>query len=145
MGEAGGFDEAVGHEGTGGDDGFDDAGFDEIAKDEAHFADGESAGESEDYETIFIAGHGFEYVSGIANLASGVGGVAHGADEGVDGFDFGEIEGEDGAELVLDRIVKDAAGNGLGRFLGHYLSWDTNVSDLGLARETFSVNARLKF
>ena len=75
VGAAGGFDQAVGHKRAGGDDGFDDAGFDEIAEDETHFADGESAGESHDDETVFVAGHGFENVGGIADLASGVGGV----------------------------------------------------------------------
>jgi len=102
MGEAGGFDEAVGHESAGGDDGFDDAGFDEIAEDETHFADSESASEGHDDEAVFVAGHGFQDVGGIADLASGVGGVGHGADEVVDGVDFGEVERKDGAELVLD-------------------------------------------
>src|SRR5208337_2989812 len=80
MREAGGFDEAMGHERAGGDDGFDDAGLDEITENEAHFADGESAGEGHDDETFLVASHGFEDVSGVADLASGVGGVAHGAD-----------------------------------------------------------------
>jgi len=128
MGKAGGFDEAVGHERAGGDDGFDDAGLDEIAKDETHFADGESAGEGHDDEAVLVASHGFEDVGGIADLASGVSSVTHGADEFVDGFDFGEIEGEDGAELVLDGIVKDAAGDGFGGLLGHGISWNAQIA-----------------
>ncbi len=120
--EASGFDEAVGHEGAGGDDGFDDAGFDEVAEDESHFADGEGAGEGHDDEAVFVAGHGFEDVGGIADLAGGVSGVAHGADEIVDGFDFGEIEGIDGTELVFDGIVEDAAGDGFFGLFGHQLS-----------------------
>ena len=97
--------------------GFDDAGFDEIAKDEAHFADSESAGESEDDEAFFVAGHGFEDVGAVADLARGVGGVAHGADEVIDGLTFGEIEGKDGAEFVFDGVVENAACDGLfGRF-----------------------------
>ena len=39
---------------------------------------------------------------------------AHGADEVVDGFDFGEIEWKDGAKLVFDGIVENAAGDGFG-------------------------------
>ena len=118
VGEAGGFDETVSHESAGGDDGFDDAGFDEIAEDETHFADGESAGEGHDDEAIFVASHGFEDVGGVTDLASGVGGVAHGADEVVDGFDFGEIERKDGTEFVFHRIVEDAAGDGFGFGIG---------------------------
>lgn len=114
VGEAGGFDETVGHESAGGNDGFDDAGLNEIAEDETHFADGESAGEGHDDEAIFVASHGFEDVGGVTDLASGVGGVAHGANEVVDGFDFGEIERKDGAEFVFHRIVEDAAGDGFG-------------------------------
>ena len=118
VGEAGGFDESVSHESAGGDDGFDDAGFDEIAEDETHFADGEGAGEGHDVETILVASHGFEDVGGVTDLASGVGGVAHGADEVVDGFNFGEIEGKDGAEFVFYGIVEDAAGDGFGFLFG---------------------------
>ena len=121
MREASGFDEAVSHERAGGDDSFDDAGFDEIAEDQTHFADGESAGEGHDDETILIAGHGFEDVGSIADLPRGVGGVAHGADEIVDCFNFGEIERKDRAELVFDGIVKDAAGNGFLWMLCHEL------------------------
>src|SRR5258705_4453052 len=55
VGEATGFDEAVSHEGAGGDDSFDDAGFDQVAENEAHFADGEGAGESHDDEAVFVA------------------------------------------------------------------------------------------
>jgi len=122
VGKAGGFDKAVGHERTGRDDGFDYSGFDEIAEDEAHFSYGEGAGEGHDDEAVFVAGHGFKDVGGIANLAGGVGGVAHGADEIVDGFNFGEVERKDGAEFVLDGVVKDAPGNGFFWLFGHRLS-----------------------
>src|SRR5208283_1176601 len=108
MRAAGGFDEAVGHEGAGGDNRFDDAGFDEIAEDQPHFPDGESAGESHDDETVLIASHGFENVGSITDLSGGVGGVAHGADEIVYGVTLGQIEGKDGAEFVFDGIVKNA-------------------------------------
>jgi hypothetical protein len=97
------------HERSGGDDGFDDAGFDEIAKDESHFADGESAGESHDNETVLVASHGFKDVGGVADLPGSVGGIAHGANEIVDGVTLGEIEGKNGAEFVFDGIVKNAA------------------------------------
>ena len=130
VGAAGGFNEAVSHEGAGGNDGFDDAGLDEIAEDETHFADGESAGEGEDIETVFVAGHGFEDVGGIADLPGGVGGVTHGADEVVDGFNFGEIEGKNGAELVFDGIVKNASGDGFAGVLGHRGSWKRKMNDL---------------
>jgi hypothetical protein len=130
VGEASGFDEAVSHEGAGGDDGFDDAGFDEVAEDEAHFADGESAGEGHDDEAVFVASHGFKDVGGVADLASGVGGVAHGADEVVDGFNFGEIEGKDGAEFIFDGVVKDAPGDGFTWLFGHRLSLQ-NVNESG--------------
>ncbi len=110
------------HEGACGDDGFDDAGFDEIAEDEAHFADCEGAGEGHDDKAVFVSSHGFEDVGGVADLASGVGSVTHGADEIVDGFDFGEIEGKDGAEFIFDGVVKDAPGNGFTWLFGHRLS-----------------------
>ncbi len=116
---AGGFDQTVSHERAGGDDGFDDAGFDEVAKDETHFANGESAGKSHDHETVLIASHGFEDIGGIADLSGSVGGVTHGTNEIVDGADFGKIEGKNGAELVLHRIVQDAARDGFLGFLGH--------------------------
>ena len=122
VGEAGGFDEAVSHESASGDDGFDNPGFDEVAEDEAHFADSECAGEGHDDETVLVAGHGFEDVGGVADLAGGVGGVAHGTDEIVDGFNFGEVERKDGAEFVFDRVVKDASGNGFIWLFGHRLS-----------------------
>jgi hypothetical protein len=117
-----GFDEAVSHESAGGDDGFDDAGLDEVAEDEAHLADGESAGESHDDETILVAGHGLEDVGGVTDLAGSVGGVAHGADKIIDGFDFGEIERVNGAELVFDGIVENASGDGLAGVFGHRVS-----------------------
>jgi hypothetical protein len=117
-----GFDEAVSHQSAGRDDGFNDAGLDEITEDEAHFADGESAGESHDDEAILIAGHGFEDVGGVTDLAGGVGGVAHSADKIVDGFDFGEIEWVDRAELVFDGIVENASGDGLAGVFGHRVS-----------------------
>jgi len=122
VGEAGGFDEAVSHERAGGNDGFDDAGFDQVAEDESHFADGEGAGEGHDNEAVFVASHGFENVGGVADLAGGVGGVAHGADEIVDGFNFGEVERKDGAEFVFDGVVKDAPGDGFFWLFGHLLS-----------------------
>jgi len=122
VGEAGGFDEAVSHESAGGDNGFDNAGFDEIAENETHFADSEGAGECHDDEAVFVAGHGFEDVGGVTDLAGGVRGVTHGADEIVDGFNFGEIERKDGTELVFDGIVKDAPGNGFTWLFGHRLS-----------------------
>jgi hypothetical protein len=117
-----GFDEAVSHESAGGDDGFDDSGLDEIAEDEAHLADGESTGESHDDEAILVAGHGFEDVGGVTDLAGSVGGVAHGAYQIVDGFDFGEIKRVDGAELVFDGIVENASGDGLAGVFGHRVS-----------------------
>ena len=117
---AGGFDEAMSHESSGGDDGFDDAGFDEIAENESHFGDGEGPGERHDDETVFVAGHGFEDVGSVTDLASGVGGVAHGANEIVNGFDGGEIEGVDGTELVFHGIVENTTGDGLLGTLGHY-------------------------
>ena len=123
MGVAGGFDEAVSHERAGGDDGFHHAGVDEIAKDEAHFADGERAGESHGHETIFIASHFFENVSRVANLAAGESGVAHGADEFVDGAAFGKIERKNRAEFVFHRVVKNAARDGFfAGLLGHRCS-----------------------
>jgi len=109
MRTAGGFDEAVSHESAGRDDRFNDAGFDEIAEDESHFAYSESSGESHDDETVLVASHGFEDIGGVADLPGGVGGVAHSANEIVDGVTFGEIEGKDGAEFVFDRVVKNAA------------------------------------
>jgi hypothetical protein len=116
------FDEAVSHESAGGDDSFDDAGLDEVAEDETHLADGESAGESHDDEAIFVAGHGFEDVGGVTDLPGSVGGVAHGAYKIVDSFDFGEIERVDGAELVFDGIVENASGDGLAGVFGHRVS-----------------------
>src|SRR5271170_67779 len=46
MRKTGGFDEAVGHERAGGDDGLDDAALDKITEHQAHFSDGQRAGES---------------------------------------------------------------------------------------------------
>jgi len=117
------------HESARGDDGFDDAGFDEITKNEAHFADSKSASESHDNETFFVASHGLEDISGIANLASGVGSVAHGADEVIDRFDFGKIEWIDGTEFVLDRIVKNTACDGFTGF-GHRDSSHSSLNDV---------------
>jgi hypothetical protein len=112
MGTACSFDEPVGHERAGGNDGFDNAGFDEVAEDETHLADGESAGEGHDDETIFVASHIFEDVGGVADLTGSIGGVAHGTNKIVDGLNFGKIERIDGAELVFDGIVENTTCDG---------------------------------
>ena len=119
MRTAGGFDESVSHESAGGDDGFNDAGFDKIAEDESHFANSESSRESHDDKTVLVASHGFEDIGGVADLPGGVGGVAHCANEIVDGVTFGEIEGKDGAQFIFDRIVKNAARDCLIPMLRH--------------------------
>jgi hypothetical protein len=119
---ASGFDKAVGHKCTGGNDGFDNARFNEIAKDQTHFADGESTGESHDDEAVLVASHGLQNVGSITDLARGVRGVAHGADKIIDRFDFGKVERIDGAEFVFDRIMKNATSNGFAGRFGHYHS-----------------------
>jgi predicted Zn-dependent protease len=60
-------------------------------------------------ERIEAGAGGFEDIGGVADLPGGVGGVAHSANEIIDGVTFGEIEGKDGAEFVFDRVVKNAA------------------------------------
>jgi hypothetical protein len=119
VGTASSFDESVSHESASGDDGFDDARVDEITEDQAHFANSESASKGHDDKTVLVASHGFEDVGGIADLAGGVGGVAHGTDQIVDGLAFGKIERKDGAEFVLYGIVKNAARNCLAGMLRH--------------------------
>ena len=120
MRAAGGLDEAVSHQRAGGNDGFHDAGFDEVAENQAHFADGHRAGKGHDHETVFVARHGLENIGGIADLAGGEGGLAHGADEIVDGVDARKIERENGSETIFDRVVKDSSGHTL--FLCHSAS-----------------------
>ena len=56
--------------------------------------------ESHDDEGLLVARHGFEDVGGVADLASGEGRAAHGADEIVNGVDFGKVEGIEGDEFV---------------------------------------------
>jgi hypothetical protein len=119
MGTAGGFDKSMSHESAGGNDGFDDAGFNEITEDEAHFANSESTSKGHDDKTVLVASHGFKDIGGIANLAGRVGGVAHSADKIVDGFAFGEVERKDGAEFVFYGIVKNAARNCFAGMLHH--------------------------
>jgi len=63
-----------------------------------------------------------EDVGGVTYLARGVSGVAHGADEIVDGFNFGEIERKDGPEFVFHGVVKDAPGDSFFWLFGHRLS-----------------------
>ena len=94
--------------------------FDQIAKNQAHFADGHRAGERHDHEAVFVAGHGFEHVGGIADLPRGEGGLAHGADKIVDGVDARKIERENGSETIFDRVVKDSSRHAL--FLCHSAS-----------------------
>ena len=109
---AGGFDQPVRHERAGGDDGFDDAGIEEIGDDESLLGDGHGAGEGHDDESLAVAGHGFQHVGGVADLASGEGGAAHGADEVVHRVDAGKVEGFEGDEFVGDGIVQLALDAG---------------------------------
>src|ERR1700730_9436672 len=109
--QACGSDKAVSHKRTGGDDSFDDATLDQIAKDQAHFADGECAGKGHDDETLFIASHRFEYICSITDLPGSIRSVAHGTHELINGAAFGKIEREDGAELVLYRVMEHTPGD----------------------------------
>ena len=117
VGETGGFDQAVSHERTGGNNGADNSGFDQVAENQTHFGDGECAGKSQDHEAIFIAGHGFEDVGGIAYLAASESGLAHGANHSVHRARLGKIKRVNRLQVIGDRIVEDSAGSSL--FLCH--------------------------
>src|SRR5277367_1347618 len=119
MRKTGGFDETVGHERAGGDDGLHDAALDEVAKYQSHFSDSECSGKSHNDETVFVARHGFENVCSITNLPGGVRGGTHCSHKFVDGSTFGKIKGEDGAQLVLDGIVQHTPSNCLLPFFRH--------------------------
>ena len=120
MRPASSFDQPVSHQRAGRDDRFHDSRFDQIAKDQTHFADGERAGKSHDHETFFVASHRFQHIGRVANLPAGIGGLSHGPDHVIDGADPGKIERVNRSELVGDGIVQYATRNAF--FLCHALA-----------------------
>ncbi len=76
------------HEGPGGNDGFEDSGIDKIGGDESRLGDGHEGHDDEEKD-----------VGGMAVMASGERGAAHGADEIVNCVDFGEVERFEGTSL----------------------------------------------
>ena len=112
MGAPGGFDQTVRHQRAGGNNRIHDAAIDEFGDDESLLGHGHGAGQGHYHETILVARHGFEHVGGFADLASGEGGLAHGAHQVVDRVHFLEIERLQRNQPVLNRIVQLALDSG---------------------------------
>ena len=94
------------HQRSGGDDGVDDAVIDEVGDHQALLGDGHRAGQGHHNEAFLVARHGFQHVGAFANLASGEGGVAHGADKVIHGLDLRKIERLQRYQLVGNGIVQ---------------------------------------
>jgi len=105
---AGRFYQPVSHKRAGRDEGFDDAGVDQVGDDQSLFGHGHRPRERHHHEAVFVAGHGFEHVGADTDLPRTEGRVAHRGDQVVDGLDFRKIEGLQRDEFVGNRIVQFA-------------------------------------
>src|SRR5438445_4266798 len=104
------------------DNRVDHARFDQVAENEPHLADGQSARERHHHETILVAGHLLENVGGIADLPPGERRVSHRAHQLVDSAAFGQIQWKHRPEFVFYWIVKHSPGHSFLSLLPHHVS-----------------------
>ena len=72
------------------------------------FATVMATGEGHHDKSVFVERHGFEDVGGLAQLATGEGGLGHCAHQAVDRMDLAQVEGLERNQAVFDGIVQMA-------------------------------------
>ena len=79
---------------------------DQIGDDQSLLGDRHGAGEGHDDEAILVTRHGLQHVGGLPDLASGEGGLRHGAHQVVDRADPWKIERLQRDQLIADGVVQ---------------------------------------
>ena len=97
--------QSVRHERTGGNDGVHNAPLDQVGDDQSLLGNGHRAGKGHDHKAILVAGHGFENVSSLTDLAPSEGSLRHCNHQIVNGAHVGEIQRLERNQLVFNRVV----------------------------------------
>ena len=108
MRAPGGLHQSMRHQRTGRDNRIDNAPIDQFGDDQALLGHSHGSGQGHHYETVLVAGHGFQHVDGFTQLPAGERSLGHGPQQVIDRMHFLEIERLQRNQLVFNRIVQMA-------------------------------------
>ncbi len=106
MFAAGGLNQSMRHQRSGGYHSVDQPFIDQVADDQTLLGHGHGACQGHDHEAVLVSRHGLKHVHRLAKLATGKCRVRHAAHQIADALGLGKVQRKNRRELVLHRIVE---------------------------------------